>query len=376
MSPKASWYRIGVEHIGTDCDRSAADLIHIVNCLHKDTKQNRHAKVRLLQIVWTLTKWNLLRAFLWSSLTSALTLVIPPIIFEFFKWFEDGDAEDTLGYALSGAVGGCYLCAGWTQYMSEKAALRTGLSVRTALCTLTFLKGQQLNLHHVISTYDDKPTPVNVGNGLKDDLFDLETSPLGEMSELMGKTASDVQNMFQGASILILRPIEILVAVGLMYDFVGYSALVTLLVLGVMIVIVQIIGKRITESTANQDLQRNKLITVFSESMSGIMTIRLSGWTSSFFDRITQIQQGVADYGRSASWFAASVNPLTNTSVDLISLGCSCCSCSSWANNLHPPILLRTGLSWRFYTGKFSSCPPTWLRSEWVCQPFVHLSCF
>jgi hypothetical protein len=154
----------------------------------------------------------------------------PVLAYILLKWLTRLDQSTAVGYAASFGIAGCAFAAAVLRRASAGVALQAGLRARAALCGLAYMRAQQLDWaslsareavnadHHDGASSGTEAAPSQ-GDA------DLTTAPLGRLSDLMGSAADRVLNYMPAMVEMIVLPIEIAIALSILYVIVGVASL-------------------------------------------------------------------------------------------------------------------------------------------------------
>ena len=201
-----------------------------------------------------------------------------------------------------GAIGFSSIVAAYLRRQSTTETLAAGLRARAALCGTAFLFAQQLdwasisrrttNIESTMRTGDETNAGAGAGGegqagkGTKKTTAAGEEEPasvpLGQLSELMSKSAESVLHYFEARVILMLLPFEMIASIAILYVFVGVAGLGGLSTLLVVLFFSHVAGKHIEAASLRKSAALGSFTSGITETLTGIMTIKLSGWTETF----------------------------------------------------------------------------------------------
>ena len=116
----------------------------------------------------------------------------------------------------------------------------------------------------------------------------------------MGKLADDVQEMYMILPTLVLQPVEIIGSIVILMTILHEAALGALALLIFMLVLAHFVGGQIEDRMRAYESNSNRFVTALSETVSGMMTIRLAGWTPAFLQRLRGLQKRTLDCNKTA----------------------------------------------------------------------------
>ncbi|KAH9421088.1 Multidrug resistance-associated protein 4 [Dermatophagoides pteronyssinus] len=160
-------------------------------------------------------------------------------------------------------------------------AMRIGMRMRTACCSLMFQKALRLSRASVNQT------------------------AVGQIVNIMSNDVNRMDEFSIFVSYMIVSPIQMLIVIYILFDYIKWTCFVGLALLFLLIPIQVYMGRlfsRVRSNTARQTDQRLRLM---NEITSGIRVIKMYSWEKPFANRIADARKTEVKYIRQACYLKA-----------------------------------------------------------------------
>lgn len=259
------------------------------------------------------------RALCWQVLQAVASLASPVLIFFLLLWLENDSLPEWHGYLYAAGIGVASLMASTLRRAAFSETLRAGLIGRAGLCALAFARAEQLDwssvavrLDHGALDGDPSVTAPDDSTSSSGGDDDMSAAPLGRMSELLGRSADGVLSYFDALVVIVVLPFEVAGCVGVLFMAVSWAGLGGVIVLAIVLGLYRAAEGGIEAVAAGKAAADGDLVEVLNETLTGIMSIKLSGWLATFTARLHTLGAASARIHRSAAWVSARIDPLIN----------------------------------------------------------------
>lgn len=225
----------------------------------KETRRNRD-KPSLFRLLFDLYGREIGIFAMWSAFNKSIGLLSPILLKLFLEWADGSQQVDSLsitrGYTLAGlmtirsilaAIMSTQYSLSWQRF---EMRVRAGLSTAIYRTTLEISKQQETSIGHITSLIT---VDLNRISGLPNALFDI-----------------------------VLIPLEILVALSLLHHAVSYAFLSGMVLIASMFPIQTFLGRKNQKYMKRMLQFRDKRLTLVTEIVQSIKTIKLLGWLPEF----------------------------------------------------------------------------------------------
>lgn len=111
--------------------------------------------------------------------------------------------------------------------------------------------------------------------------------------ELVNIISDDVSRVFDTANIifiLMMAPLKVGIGFYLLYDYLGWSMLVSMAILPLLIPLNIFVGRKLTNLNKKRDEIKDKRVKLMNEIVTGIKVLKLYAWEDSFIDKVNSIR--------------------------------------------------------------------------------------
>eukprot|EP01083_Nonionella_stella_P065153 170468_1 len=239
-------------------------------------KQKEHARVRKS----TLTQWSLMSALssahgkifyqagFMKRLSDSLMFSGVKLLNELIRFAENKTAPLWQGYAIAAAMFVLAMLTTFILHQYFQRVFRTGMYLKTSLVSAVYSKSLRLSG----TSRQEKTT--------------------GEIVNLMATDSQRINDLFPYIHMLWSAPLQICLAVLMLYQQVGPSVFVGLFVmLALMLPVNAAVMKRLQSVQKRIMGIKDKRVKVTNEVLASMKVIKLYAWENSFKAKITQIRQ-------------------------------------------------------------------------------------
>ncbi|KAJ2863548.1 hypothetical protein GGH94_003542, partial [Coemansia aciculifera] len=247
---------------------------------------------------------SLIRA-LWKTLgapfalAGALKLIqdaiqfLQPVLLSLLLGFVSSHATDSpqpmsFGYFYAGSL--LVLQGIQTLFLHQyfQLCMATGMKVKSSLTTAIFKKAMRLS----------NETRQEYTTGSISTLFSVDVERIGGVTDY--------------AHIVWSGPLQIVLAIGLLYNTLGWSVFAGVAVMVVSIPLNGWITKRMRELQIGQMKNKDKRTTMIDEALSGVKVIKLYAWERLFLGKIQHVRESLelvslSKYGQMVAWSSVSM---------------------------------------------------------------------
>ncbi len=117
-----------------------------------------------------------------------------------------------------------------------------------------------------------------------------KTATVGEMTNLMSVNAQMLADLSMYLNVLWSSPLQIIIAVALLYQYLGVSAVIGVGFVLVLIPLNVYLSNKIKQVQLAKQIHQDSRIKMMSEILSGIKVLKLYGWELSFRDIVGKIR--------------------------------------------------------------------------------------
>ncbi|KAJ2476274.1 hypothetical protein IWW47_006361, partial [Coemansia sp. RSA 2052] len=167
-------------------------------------------------------------------------------------------------------------------------SMATGMKVKSSLTTAIYKKAMRLS----------NETRQEYTTGNISTLFSVDVERIGGVADY--------------AHIVWFGPLQIVLAIGLLYNTLGWSVFAGVAVMVVSIPLNGWITKRMRLLQIQQMKNKDKRTTMIDEALSGVKVIKLYAWERAFLGKIQHVRESLelvslSKYGRMVAWTSVSM---------------------------------------------------------------------
>ncbi|KAJ3217850.1 Multidrug resistance-associated protein 4 [Dinochytrium kinnereticum] len=231
--------------------------------------------VRLWRAVAAVFGWG----FVWPGLVSLLETFVKIgealMLGVLLRWFQDPNSTSTQGYLYALALSGCVLMHAVLHHIEFFLAMRIGMQIRIAFITTIYRKCLALSISHTSST--------------------------GLIVNLVSNDVQRFEDAAPFAHFIWLGPVEVLLITYFMYLEIGFAAFAAV---GALLALIPIQGgfaRQFSSLRKRTVGYRDDRIKSISDSLAGIMVVKLYAWEEPFKKSINSVRDQEMHVIRKAS---------------------------------------------------------------------------
>ncbi|XP_039101828.1 multidrug resistance-associated protein 1-like isoform X3 [Hyaena hyaena] len=256
-------------------------------------------KPSLLYALWNTFKFVLIQVALFKVFADILSFISPLIMKQMIIFCEHRQDFGWSGYGFALALFLVVFLQTLILQQYQRFNMLTSAKIKTAVIGLIYKKA--LLLSNVSRT----------------------RFSTGEVINLMSADAQQLMDLTANLSLLWSAPLQILMAVSLLWQELGPAVLAGAAVLALLIPINALVATRVKKLKKSQTKNKDKQIKLLNEILHGIKILKLYAWEPSYKKKIAEIREQELEVQKSAGYLAV-FSMLTLTCIPFltrISLG-------------------------------------------------------
>ncbi|KAI9206778.1 P-loop containing nucleoside triphosphate hydrolase protein [Polychytrium aggregatum] len=235
-------------------------------------------KYRTLWIRLFMSTWKTITAqFMISSVSSLLSFASPLFLNAILNWMQCPHANSYTAWGYLLGLFSCSIIQAMLNGQMYFNGRRTGTRLRAILIREIYEKSLR------------RPATVgqsSQGTGDGKSEPGQQDASLGKIVTLMSSDTETIRNMVCYIHVLLETPLRLLLSIGLMVYFIGYSALVGLAAILICVPITSWLGSCINRQQRRAMEKTDKRVTATNEALQGIRIIKYFAWEPHFIKQI------------------------------------------------------------------------------------------